>query len=288
MKVAYLGPPGTFTEEALFACPEAAGAEPVAMTTVPEVIHAVERGAVARGVVPIENSVEGSVNITLDTLAFDTHACVIQREIELPIRHALMTRPGVALTDVRGVLSHPHATAQCREYLTRALPGVEVHAANSTAEAAREVSERTGEPLAAIGTQLAARLYGLEVLDPDIEDRRENTTRFILVGRDTPPPTGRDKTSVVCFIEKDRPGSLLAILHEFSDRSINLTKLESRPTKERLGEYCFFIDMEGHSSDAQIGHALTSLRTKILEVKVLGSYPAASTTTERAPRQPWT
>jgi prephenate dehydratase len=278
MKLAYLGPPGTFTEEALFACPEAKGAEAVPMTTVPEVLHSVERGAIPRGIVPIENSIEGSVNITLDTLAFDTHACVIQREIVLPIRHALMAPRGVALGSIRGVLSHPHATAQCREYLARALPGVEVHAANSTAEAAREVASRSSAdgPWAAIGTQLAASLYGLEIIDPDIEDRPENTTRFILVGRDMPPPTGSDKTSVVCFIEKDRPGSLLAILHEFSDRGINLTKLESRPTKARLGEYCFFIDMEGHASDAQIGHALTSLRTKILEVKVLGSYPAAA------------
>lgn len=276
MKVAYLGPPGTFTEEALLACPEAEDGEPVAMTSVPEVVHAVERGAVARGMVPIENSVEGSVNITLDTLAFQTHAVVIQREIVLPIRHALLARPGTKLGDVRAIVSHPHATAQCREFLARRLPGVEIHAANSTAEAARAVSERE-ETWAAIGTRLAADIYGLEVLAPDIEDRRESFTRFVLLGRDPAPPSGADKTSVVCFIEKDRPGSLLAILHEFSDRQINLTKLESRPTKARLGEYCFFIDMEGHlQADAQIAHALTSLRTKILEVKVLGSYPRAA------------
>jgi prephenate dehydratase len=275
MKLAYLGPPGTFTEEALLSCPESEGAEPVALATVPEVIHAVERAAVARGMVPIENSIEGSVNVTLDTLAFETHAVVVQREVVLPIRHHLLARPGVSLAEVRAVLSHPHATAQCRAYLARALPGVEVHAANSTAEAAREVSERE-EPWGAIGTRLAAELYGLDVLDPDIEDRRENFSRFVLIGRDPVPPSGADKTSVVCFIEKDRPGSLLAILHEFSDRGINLTKLESRPTKARLGEYCFFIDMEGHAlADAQIGHALQSLRTKILEVKVLGSYPRA-------------
>jgi prephenate dehydratase len=276
VKAAYLGPPGTFTEEALLATPECAGAEPVAMATIPEVIGAVERGAVARGVVPIENSVEGPVNVTLDTLAFETHAVVLQREVVLPIRHCLLARPGMALGDVTDVLSHPHATAQCRASLARLTPGVRVHAANSTAEAAEEVSQRPGqEPWAAIGTRLAAELYGLEILAPDIEDRSENATRFVLLGRDTPPPTGSDKTSVVCFIEKDRPGSLLAILHEFSDRGINLTKLESRPTKAGLGEYCFFIDMEGHAADAQIGHALSSLRTKILDVKVLGSYPRA-------------
>lgn len=275
MKAAYLGPPGTFTEEALIATPECAGAEPVAMATIPEVISSVERGAVARGVVPIENSIEGSVNITLDTLSGDTRVVQIQREIVLPIRHCLLARKGLSLTDVTDVLSHPHATAQCRGSLARLLPGARIHAANSTAEAAQEIAERT-DATAAIGTRLAAELYGLQILAPDIEDRPENATRFVLLGRDPAPPTGADKTSVVCYIEKDRPGSLLAILHEFSDRGINLTKLESRPTKEGLGEYCFFIDMEGHASDAQIGHALQSLRTKILEVKVLGSYPRAT------------
>lgn len=274
MKAAYLGPPGTFTEEALIATPECAGAEQVAMATIPEVISAVERGAVALGIVPIENSIEGSVNITLDTLAGETHAVQMQREIVLPIRHCLLARPSVALGDVTDVLSHPHATAQCRTSLASLAPGVRVHASNSTAEAAQEIAHRD-EPWAAIGTRLAAQIYGLTILAPDIEDRPENATRFVLLGRDPVPATGADKTSVVCYIEKDRPGSLLAILHEFSDRGINLTKLESRPTKEGLGEYCFFIDMEGHVADAQIGHALTSLRTKILDVKILGSYPRA-------------
>ncbi len=279
MKAAYLGPPGTFTEEALLATPECAGADPLPLSTIPEVVGAVERGAVAFGVVPIENSLEGSVNVTLDSLAFDTNAAVIQREIVLPIRHCLLARPGVALGDITDVLSHPHATAQCRQSLARLLPAGRVHAANSTAEAAQDVSSGD-EPWAAIGTRLAASLYGLEIVAADIEDRAENQTRFVLLGRQPAERSGRDKTSVVCFIEKDRPGSLLAILHEFSDRGINLSKLESRPTKARLGEYCFFIDMEGHTSDAQVGHALQSLRTKILEVKVLGSYPAAEPTSE--------
>lgn len=276
MKAAYLGPAGTFTEEALLAIPECAGLEHVALTTIPEVIDAVERGAVARGVVPIENSIEGSVNVTLDSLAHATNAVVIQRETVLPIRHCLLAQPGVALADVADVLSHPHATAQCRASLARLLPSARVHAANSTAEAAQQVSAGPGGAWAAIGTRLAATLYGLDVLAPDIEDRLENSTRFVLLGREPAIKGDSDKTSVVCFIEKDRPGSLLAILHEFSDRQINLTKLESRPTKERLGEYCFFIDMEGHVSDAQVGHALASLRTKILDVKVLGSYPRAT------------
>ena len=275
-RLAYLGPPGTFTEEALLSAPEASGAEPVPLPTVPEVIATVERGDVDGGVVPIENSIEGSVNVTLDALAFEAKGVTIQREIVLPVRHALLARPGATVGSIVVVVSHPHATAQCRKFLAENLPKADVRAANSTAEAAQLVSERGPiEPWAAIGTQLAAKLYGLEVLAPDIEDRRENSTRFVLVGRDPAAPTGSDKTSVVCFIEKDRPGALLAILHEFSDRGINLTKLESRPTKERLGEYCFFIDVEGHVDDPNLGHALAGLRTKILDVKVMGSYPRA-------------
>ncbi|HVL32709.1 MAG TPA: prephenate dehydratase [Actinomycetota bacterium] len=277
--VAYLGPEGTFTEEALLSLDVARGAALVPLATVPDVVHAVERADVDAGLIPIENSIEGSVNITLDTLAFATEAATIVAEVVRPIRHALLAPSGVTADTVSDVVSHPHATAQCREYLARALPHARIHAANSTAEAAREALEQTGKQgnWAAIGNVLAAELYGLDVLDAEIEDRDENATRFVLVGRGRPAPTGSDKTSVVCFIEKDRPGSLLAILHEFSDRQINLTKLESRPTKERLGEYCFFIDMEGHVDEPPVRYAIDSLRTKILEVKVLGSYPLAQT-----------
>ena len=275
-RVAYLGPPGTFTEEALLSVPEARDAELVPLANVPDVIAAVAAGDVDAGMVPIENSIEGSVNITLDTLAFDAEGVTILREVVLPIRHALLVRPGVGIGDVVVVVSHPHATAQCRRFLAEHLPAAQIRAANSTAEAAQIVGERGPiEPWAAIGTELAAKLYGLVVLTPDIEDRRENTTRFVLVGRDPVPPTGSDKTSIVCFIEKDRPGALLAILHEFADRGVNLTKLESRPTKERLGEYCFFIDVEGHAAEGTVRHALDSLRTKVLDVRVMGSYPRA-------------
>ena len=273
MKLAYLGPPGTFTEEALLALPVADGAELVAHRTVPAVVRAVAEGEVEGGLVPIENSIEGSVNITLDTLAFDMHDRIqIQAEIVRSIRHALLGSAGADIVAITDVMSHPHATAQCREYLERALPDANLHAANSTAEAATEAAAR-GPAWAAIGTALAAQLHGLVVLEANIEDRAENATRFVLVGNGRVPATGDDKTSAVCFIEKDRPGSLLAILHEFSDRQINLTKLESRPTKERLGEYCFFIDMEGHADEPPVRYAVESLRTKILQVKVLGSYP---------------
>ena len=274
-KLAYLGPPGTFTEEALLALRDERDAELVPMATVPDVVRAVELGDADAGLVPIENSIEGSVNVTLDALAFGDDRIKIQAEVIRRIRHALLGVKGALPDRITDVVSHPHATAQCREYIARALHKANVHAANSTAEAAQDVAARGDDGWAAIGTPLAAELYGLVVLAADIEDRSENASRFVLLGTTRPKPTGSDKTSVVCFIEKDRPGSLLAILHEFSDRQINLTKLESRPTKERLGEYCFFIDMEGHADEPPVQYAIESLRTKILEVKVLGSYPRA-------------
>jgi prephenate dehydratase len=276
-RLAYLGPPGTFTEEALLSLPEAAGAELLPLGTVPDVVSAVATGDAAAGLVPIENSIEGSVNVTLDALAFGD-GIQINAEVVRPIRHAILGISGSSLDGVTDISSHPHATAQCREYLARAMPRARVHAANSTAEAARDVAELGDPAWAAIGTELAGELYGLAVLAEEIEDRPENATRFVLLGKERARATGTDKTSVVCFIEKDRPGSLLAILHEFSDRQINLTKLESRPTKERLGEYCFFIDMEGHADEPPVRYAIESLGTKILEVKVLGSYPRAENT----------
>ncbi|HEX9774453.1 MAG TPA: prephenate dehydratase [Actinomycetota bacterium] len=277
-RLGYLGPPGTFTEEALLSMPDASGAQLEALTTVSEVVAAVARGSIDAGMLPIENSIEGSVNVTLDALAFGSEPVQIRAEVVRPIRHALLAKAGTTLDRVTDVISHPHATAQCREFLEDRLAHARVHAANSTAEAARYARDAAsdGERWAAIGNPLAAELYELIVLAEDVEDRGENETRFVLVGRERAEPSGDDKTSVVCFIEKDRPGSLLAILHEFSDRGINLTKLESRPTKERLGEYCFFIDMEGHADEPPVRYAIDSLRTKILEVKVLGSYPRAA------------
>lgn len=273
MKVAYLGPEGTFTEEALLSQSWTADAELVSMSSIAGVVDAVASGECERGVVPIENSIEGSVNHTLDALAFGEGAEIIG-EIVRPIRHALMGPPQIEVSDVTDIVSHPHASAQCRNWLAEHLPEVRIHAANSTAEAARTVSTR-GEGWAAIGTQLAASLYNLKLLAENIEDRAENSTRFVILGTERPAPSDDDKSSLVCFIEADRPGSLLAILHEFSDRGINLSKLESRPTKERLGEYCFFIDCDGHAEAAPLNHAIASLSTKIFRVKILGSYAKA-------------
>jgi prephenate dehydratase len=272
VKTAYFGPAGTFTEEALLSQPDLAAGERVAYASVPEVLTAVEQGDADGGVVPIENMIEGSVSVTLDTLAFDSEL-LIQREIDLPVSLNLSARPGVALADVRTVVSFPHATAQCRGWLAKKLPGADTRASYSTADAAREVARSKRGDIAAICNALASELYGLEVLATEIEDHPENQTRFVLVGRGIPAPTGHDKTTIVCFQREDRPGSLLAILQEFAARAINLTKLESRPTKRGLGDYCFFIDCEGHVADELVADALRNLAAKQAEVKFLGSYP---------------
>ena len=272
VKVAYFGPAGTFTEEALLTQNDLAAGERAPYPSVPEVLAAVERGDAGGGVVPIENMIEGSVSVTLDTLAFDSDL-LIQREIDLPVSLNLCARPGVALADVKTVVSFPHALAQCRGWLGKKLPESEQRASHSTSDAAREVSKSKRTDMAAICNSLAAELYGLKVLATEVEDHPENQTRFVLVGRGIPAPTGHDKTSIVCFQRDDRPGSLLAILQEFAARAINLTKLESRPTKRGLGDYCFFIDAEGHISDEVIADALRNLSAKQSEIKFLGSYP---------------
>jgi len=271
-KIAFLGPEGTFAQEALLSCISAKKGDFVSCSTVKDVIHLVDKGEVAQGIVPIENSIEGTVNETLDTLTFETKKVVIEREIVIPIVHHLIARDGLKLKEIKTVISHPQATAQCRNYLARELPGATILAANSTAEAVKRVAEETG-PLAAIGTKLAAEIYRLKILAEDIGDFKDNQTRFLLLGRKPIPRTGNDKTSVVCFIYENRPGSLLQILQEFAFRFINLTKIQSRPTKKALGEYCFWIDMEGHLEDEQIAEALKCLRCKLRDLKVLGSYP---------------
>ncbi len=240
--------------------------------TVEEAILAVEDGATEKAVVPIENSIEGSVNATLDALAFEA-GVFIQGEKVYGVRHFLLAREGVGMEEIRRVVSHPQAAAQCRRHLVELLPGVEVEAANSTSEAAQRVAA-SEQPLAAIGSGLAAELYGLAVLREGMEDHSENRTRFVLLGKEKMPPSGDDKTSMVCFIYQDRPGMLLQILQEFAFRYINLSKIESRPTKEVLGEYCFFIDCEGHEEHEVVASALKCLDCKLPRVKHLGSYPA--------------
>jgi prephenate dehydratase len=275
-RVAFLGPPGTFTEQALLSQPDLAAGELVSVRSISETILEVDEGRAELGVVPIENAIEGSVNETLDTLAFEaSEHLFIHREIVVPVDLNLCARPGTKLSDVKTVLSIPHASAQCRDWLARKLPSVPVQAANSTAEAAREVARSRAGGRAAIAPSLAAELYGLEVVAAAIHDHPDNSTRFVVIGHGIPARTGHDKTTIVVFqSHQDRPGGLLAILQEFAARAINLTKLESRPTKRELGSYCFFIDFEGHISDELVAVVLRSLAAKH-EVRFLGSYAAA-------------
>ena len=274
-RVGFLGPEGTFTEQALLSQDDLAGDELVPMATIAEVLSATDDGSIDLGFVGIENSIEGTVNATIDALAFE-HDLLIQREVELGIQLNLMAPTGMAMGDVTRVLTFPVAAGQCRTWLATNLPGVEVVAANSNAEAARLVAEEHDGVSAAVAPSLAAKIYGLEVLANDIEDHPENTTRFVLVAQDRiPAATGHDKTTIVVFQRMDRPGSLLAILQEFAARAINLTKLESRPTKKGLGHYCFIMDLEGHLSDELVADCLRDVRSKVEDIKFLGSYPAA-------------
>ncbi len=274
-RIAYLGPHGTFTEEALLAQPDLAAAELITMRSMPEVLAATAAGDVDLGFVAIENSIEGTVLMVLDGLVFE-HELLIQREVVMNISQNLLGPPGMDLADVRRVVSFPDAMAQCRSFFTKDLPDAEAVAANSTAEAVRVVGETRQEGTAALGSALAGRLYGLEVIAPDVEDHPDNQTRFVVVAqRGVPAPTGHDKTSIVCFQREDHPGSLHAMLGQFSARSINLTKLESRPTKHSLGDYCFVIDLEGHLDDEVVADCLRDLHATLAGIKFLGSYPAA-------------
>jgi len=275
-RIGFLGPEGTFTEQALLSQTDLASEALVALPSIPEVLTAVEAGDVDLGFVAVENSIEGAVTVTVDNLAFETDL-LIQREVIMGVQMNLLAPSGTGLGDIRRVLSIPVATAQCRGFLQRELPGVTSVATSSTAEAAMLIAgqEQDGHT-AAIAPAVAAKVYGLDVLATEIEDHPDNATRFVVVARaGIPAPTGHDKTSVVIFQRTDRPGSLLTILQEFAARSINLTKLESRPTKKGLGHYCFLIDLEGHIGDELVADCLRDLRSKVEDVKFLGSYPAA-------------
>lgn len=275
-RYAYLGPEGTFAEAALRTIPAAARSELQPAPTVAGALTAVRRGEADHALVPIENSVEGSVAATLDELAAGD-PLMVTREVLLPVTFALLARPGTALTDVRRVATHPHAEAQCRRWLSVALPDATVLPALSTAAAAAALEDGTAQHDAAIAAPIAAERYRLTVLAEDVGDSPDAVTRFVLVSRPAQPPlpSGHDKTSLVAFIADDHPGALLEVLTEFAVRGVNLTRIESRPTGERLGRYCFSIDCEGHVDDARVGEALMGLRRVCPDVRFLGSYPRA-------------
>lgn len=273
--IGYLGPHGTFTEEALLRQTDLAGADLRPCATIPEVLHKASGGELDLGFVAIENSIDGSVRPTTDTLVFDSDL-LIQREVVMDINLNLLGLPGTRLDDVERVMSYPVALGQCRGYLREHLPHAVDMAANSTARAAERLVEMNDPTVVAIGTNLAAEVCGLEVLAPHIEDRSDNQTRFVLVSNaGVPAPTGHDKTSLVVFQRANEPGSLLAILHEFAARGLDMTKLESRPSKRGLGDYCFLIDVRGHVANEVMADALRELKMTQADVKFLGSYPVA-------------
>jgi prephenate dehydratase len=290
-RAGYLGPQGTFSEEALLGSVDRDAVEPVPLETIRDAVLAVQDGAVRWSLVPIENSIEGSVTVTLDALAGDAAEVTIAGEVVLPVRHSLIARTPLELERIKTIVSHPHVPGQCTHFLSRRLPHARVVAASSTAEAVRLVAERAedavaAESWAAIGTRLAAGLYGCTVIAEGIQDREDNETRFVwLAHRDSPlegPPLLRprspaSKTSLVFWgAGANRAGWLVLCLNEFARRGINLTKIESRPMRERLGLYMFFVDLEGSLSDETVAGALADLRSLCEHVRVLGSYPAAT------------
>ncbi len=270
MKVGVLGPRGTYAElVARSQFGEKVEVVPCSMIT--DVAEAVARGDVQVGVIPIESLREGSVGEALDALAWAD--VKVQAEVVVPVSHSLLGVPGSKLVQITRVLSHPQALAQCREFLRKNLPKAELIEMTSTAKAAEQVGKLKQPHMAAIGPKALANLYGLEVLHDEIQSGEMNTTRFLCLAKEDSKPTGRDKTSIVFYTARDRPGILHEILGEFAVRNINLTKIESRPSKKALGDYLFFIDSEGHREDAKVKEALEGVKRKTAMLKVLGSYP---------------
>jgi prephenate dehydratase len=275
MRVAFLGPAGTHTHDALRAAAAGDEIEAVPHASVFDAIAAVESGAADRGFVPLENSIEGAVRSTLDTLAFDADSVAIVGEHDHPIRQSLIAAREIELEDVRAVISHEQASAQCARFLRERLPAADVRAAPSTAEAVRIVSE-SAEPWAALGAPGAAELYGGVVLVDSASDEADNVTRFAWVAPSGVRAGGDGQwrtTLIFSELGEDHPGALVDALTEFSSREVNLTRLESRPLRRELGRYMFFVDVEGPADDPAVAASIAALRGKAESVRVLGSYP---------------
>lgn len=283
-RIGFLGPEGTFSHEALRRALRERPAELVGLSSVHDVVMAVDAGELDRGLIPIENSLEGSVNAALDALVNDDADVVIVGEIVHPVRHCLIARAQVALESIEEVVSHPQPLAQCGRFLRERLPGARLLAASSTAEAVRALAD-DGRGRAALGPRLAAELYGCEVLLAGVEDAPENETRFVWIDRAggdgaaaavEGAPEAPWKTSLMFWgVGAEAPGWLVRCLAEFADRDVNLTRIESRPRRQGLGRYMFFLDLEGAAAQAGVSAAVAGLRTHAEHVRVLGSYPAA-------------
>ncbi|MEV7012955.1 prephenate dehydratase [Streptosporangium sp. NPDC051022] len=273
-RLAYLGPEGTFTEEALRIL--APHAERLPSVNVSAALDAARRGEADGAVVPLENSLEGGIAMTLDELAWG-EPLFIAAELLLPVEFSLLARPGTRMRDIKRIFTHPAAITQCRNFTARELPDAVVVAAPSTAGAAQEVA-LPGSPYdAAIAARIAGDNYGLVELAANVGDRSDTVTRFVKVERPgpLPEPTGSDRTSLVAFLTDDHPGALLEMLTEFSVRGVNLTRIESRPTGDGIGRYFFHFDFEGHVADARVGEAVSGLHRICSDVRFLGSYPRA-------------
>ncbi|HEY1509772.1 MAG TPA: prephenate dehydratase [Solirubrobacteraceae bacterium] len=284
MRVGYLGPEGTFTHEALIDAAPGGDVELVPLPTIYDSVMAVQSGLVERSLVPIENSLEGSVNVTLDALAMETDDVAILGEVVRPIEHCLIAARELDLSEIETVVSHPQASAQCARFIRSQLPGATVLSGSSTAEAVRIVAEHDG-PWAALGTRLAAERYGCRVLRAGVEDVAGNETRFVWLGRSGAAPGGLEpadtssgpwKTAIVFWgVGSEEPGWLVACLSEFATREVNLTRIESRPRKQGLGRYMFFLDIDGRDSEPHVAAAIAGLAARVEVLRALGSFPAA-------------
>jgi prephenate dehydratase len=272
MRIAFLGPEGTFSEEAALAQAERDGATLEAFSSIPALVSAVETGLADAAMLPIENSLEGSVSATVDLLIHETDL-KIRAELGLPVRHFLAVVPGTKLGDIRTVISHTQALGQCRRFLDRCLPGVEQEAALSTAAAVASVMQSGDRSRAAIGTKRAAEIYGAEILASDIQDFENNITRFVVLAPEDAAPTGNDKTSICFSVKANVPGALFTVLEDLAVNEIQMTKVESRPMKSILGAYYFLVDFEGHRTDARVAATLDRMVQKCAMVKIFGSYP---------------
>ncbi|MFA5104429.1 MAG: prephenate dehydratase [Candidatus Margulisiibacteriota bacterium] len=272
-KIGYLGPKGTFSYEAAkMYAKKIDGAELVAYSTLHDILFSVDREDIEKGIVPVENSIEGTIGVVQDMLVKEVDLKICG-ELVLPVSESLICKNKIKLTDISEIHSHPQPLEQCRGWLRKNIPQARLIPAPSTAEAAKIISESDDDMLCAIGPAGLSEMYGLQIIEKDITDYHDNTTRFIILSKTDSKPTGEDKTSIVFSILADRPGGLYSILGEFSSRGINLTKIESRPSKKALGDYFFFVDMDGHRTDKDVAQALSDIVNKVAFIKILGSYP---------------